>query len=70
MDERRVLTGKHFMNGDEACAEGALEANAEYGYVRMVNRDKCIGCLACVEACPYTPSRSMVAPDREYNGEE
>jgi protein NrfC len=54
----------------EACPEGALEANPEYGYVRMVDRDKCIGCLACVEACPHTPSRSIVAPDREYNGEE
>lgn len=30
MDERRVLTGKHFMNGDEACAEGALAAGCTF----------------------------------------
>ncbi len=30
MDERRVLTGKHFMNGDEACAEGALAAGCSF----------------------------------------
>ncbi len=30
MDERRVLTGAHFMNGDEACAEGALAAGCAF----------------------------------------
>ena len=30
MDDRRVLTGKHFMNGDEACAEGALAAGCTF----------------------------------------
>jgi len=30
MDDRRVLTGKHFMNGDEACAEGALAAGCSF----------------------------------------
>jgi 2-oxoglutarate ferredoxin oxidoreductase subunit alpha len=30
MDERCVLTGKHFMNGDEACAEGALAAGCTF----------------------------------------
>ena len=30
MDDLRVLTGKHFMNGDEACAEGALAAGCSF----------------------------------------
>jgi 2-oxoglutarate ferredoxin oxidoreductase subunit alpha len=30
MDKRRVLTGQHFMNGDEACAEGALAAGCMF----------------------------------------
>jgi 2-oxoglutarate ferredoxin oxidoreductase subunit alpha len=30
MDDRRVLTGKHFINGDEACAEGALAAGCTF----------------------------------------
>jgi 2-oxoglutarate ferredoxin oxidoreductase subunit alpha len=30
MDDRRLLTGMHFMNGDEACAEGALAARCSF----------------------------------------
>jgi 2-oxoglutarate ferredoxin oxidoreductase subunit alpha len=30
MDDRRLLTGMHFMNGDEACAEGALAAGCSF----------------------------------------
>ena len=30
MKERAVLTGKHFMSGDDACAEGALAAGCRY----------------------------------------
>ena len=29
-EERRVLTGQHFMNGDLACAEGALAAGCTF----------------------------------------
>ena len=28
--EQRVLTGSHFMTGDDACAEGALAANLDF----------------------------------------
>jgi 2-oxoglutarate ferredoxin oxidoreductase subunit alpha len=30
METRTVLTGRHFMNGDEACAEGALAAGCRF----------------------------------------
>jgi protein NrfC len=53
-----------------ACQYGALKAEPEFGNVRMVDRDKCVGCGECVEACPYTPSRPVVVEDAEYDGEE
>jgi protein NrfC len=43
----------------EACPEGALTADPKHGNVRRVCKEKCIGCMACVEACPYLPSRSV-----------
>ena len=53
----------------EACPVDALEANPEFGNVRMVDRDNCIGCGACVKACPYPPSRSLLASDEQFGGE-
>lgn len=43
----------------KACPTGALHAEPKKGNVRMVEVEKCIGCKACVEACPYKPSRAM-----------
>lgn len=54
----------------EACPVGAIKAHPTYGYVRMVDPDKCIGCGDCFEACPYTPSRVMVGPDERYQKQE
>jgi protein NrfC len=48
----------------KACPTGALEADAEYGYVRRVEKDECIGCGACYDACPYTPSRAVVVTEK------
>ena len=45
----------------EACPEDALSARAEFGNVRMVDREKCTGCGSCFQACPYTPARVLVA---------
>lgn len=43
----------------EACLEGALTIDAKHGNVRRVCKSKCIGCMACVEACPFPPSRAI-----------
>ena len=40
-----------------ACEYEAFQISNQNGNVRMINIDECIGCGACVEACPYTPSR-------------
>lgn len=42
-----------------ACPTGALHADAKNGNVRLVSPDKCIGCQKCIEACPYTPTRTV-----------
>lgn len=34
------------------CPEGAISKRAEDGAV-VVDRDKCIGCQTCLEACPF-----------------
>jgi protein NrfC len=53
----------------KACPSGALGADARYGNVRMVDQEVCIGCGACYDACPYTPSRAFLAADEAYDGE-
>ena len=52
------------------CPEDALRANARYGNVRMVDPTKCIGCGECIEACPYTPSRPVVASDERFDDDQ
>lgn len=41
----------------EACPTGALRASPEHGNIRTVDGAKCIGCGACVTACPHVPGR-------------
>lgn len=41
----------------EACPTGANHVDENWGNVRLVDEEKCIGCERCVEACPFTPSR-------------
>ncbi len=43
----------------EACPTGALHADGVYGNVRRINVEECIGCMSCVNACPYSPSRAI-----------
>ncbi len=35
----------------------ANKPNPEYGNVRMIDQNLCIGCRLCFARCPYTPSR-------------
>lgn len=53
----------------KACPTGALHIDAKHGNVRTVDARACIGCKLCVEACPFTPSRPIVAPDKDFNGD-
>jgi protein NrfC len=52
----------------EVCPVDALKADPGFGNVRRVDRDKCIGCGDCFDACPFTPSRPVVAADERYHG--
>ena len=48
----------------KACPTGALHVDSSHGNVRIVNETRCDGCQACVEACPYAPSRVVWNPGR------
>jgi protein NrfC len=43
----------------EACPTKALHADAQFGNIRMVTNKKCIGCQACIKACPYRPASAL-----------
>jgi len=46
------------------CPTGANHIDAGNGNVRTIDRRKCIGCQACVAACPFNLSRAI------WNGDE
>ncbi|GEM_PF-19080 len=41
----------------KACPVSANRADPAHGGVRRVDPDRCIGCMQCLEACPYSPKR-------------
>ncbi len=41
----------------KACPEDALIIDNAQGNVRRIVPEKCVGCLLCIEACTYDPSR-------------
>lgn len=49
----------------EACEYEALFIHSEAGNIRVIDMDKCVGCMACVEACPHAPSRAVWNFNRE-----
>lgn len=40
-----------------ACPSKALHVDTANGNIRALDERKCIGCMKCIEACPFTPSR-------------
>ncbi len=53
----------------KACPENALFVDAEFGNVRRIDAEKCIGCGSCFDECPYTPKRTIIAADENFGGE-
>jgi len=49
----------------KACPTGALHVDSEHGNVRVIDETLCDGCRACVEACPYQPSRVIWDAERQ-----
>jgi protein NrfC len=49
----------------EACPEKALYVDKKNGNIRIVDVKKCIGCKACVQACPYEPGRALWNPEKK-----
>ncbi len=43
----------------KACPAKALKVDTTHGNVRTVDEKKCIGCMSCIKACPYTPGRAV-----------
>jgi protein NrfC len=41
------------------CPTGACHVSEINGNVRMINTEKCIGCQACIKACPHHPHRTV-----------
>ncbi len=44
------------------CPTGALHADPRFGNVRVVDAGSCVGCKACLSACPYKPGRTVWHP--------
>ncbi len=43
----------------KACPTGALHVDKEHGNIRTVDKEECVGCMSCVEACPFEPARAV-----------
>ncbi len=44
------------------CPTGAAHVSAEYGNIRMIDAEKCIGCQTCIKSCPQLPHRTIWNP--------
>jgi len=44
------------------CPVGAAQVRAEYGNIRMIDSEKCIGCQTCINSCPHIPHRPIWNP--------
>lgn len=43
----------------DVCPVGALRVDGRNGNVRRIDAATCIGCRACIRACPHTPARAV-----------
>lgn len=43
----------------KACPSEALHVDEQNGNIRTVDKEKCIGCKSCVEACPFDTARAI-----------
>ncbi len=43
----------------EACPTEAIQVDKENGNIRTVDKQKCEGCLTCLESCPHDPGRMI-----------
>ena len=50
----------------KACPTGALHVDQANGNVRTVDRGKCVGCMNCVEACPFETGRAIWNHEDEH----
>ena len=41
----------------EACPTVALHIDTANGNTRVINESECVGCQACIDACPFVPKR-------------
>jgi protein NrfC len=46
----------------DACPTGALHVDEDHANVRTIDRSVCVGCGACLEACPFTPKNLQFHP--------
>lgn len=46
----------------QVCPVSANRPDPSSGNVRIINPYRCIGCMQCIEACPYTPKRIQWNP--------
>ncbi len=46
-----------------ACTFDALRVDEAHGNVRVIDEESCVGCGQCVQACPYVPTRPVMARD-------
>lgn len=49
----------------ENCPTGACHVDTENGNVRIIDKDKCVGCKTCFESCIYTPRRPVWDSENE-----
>jgi protein NrfC len=50
----------------EACPSAALHVDSMQGNVRRIDLEKCIGCEQCIQACPFSPSRTIWDEEEEH----